>query len=482
MENVFELRAVEKVAAAFVTMEESPSVAITRTLYTELINQYPTLMTILYSVSDEVLKPFPSTRRGQDTFAHVNGLPQALGDVLFAVSNGGKPKAAEVMRYDMNVKVILDFVCSHKIQTVAGVAWTASIIPELLGLPKLVNEYVILPDFIKRVDLEVQNIQAAKDVGEIKYPAYLFKADSKGKGKLCYFIRDGETQQSNIPYRSVRRLLSEDINLPTFGVIGYISKHKQHINFYPLCASIYTSTIKKLYQGKGNTYGELDLDMKEMFKRVKSTTLIRIKVPKLQVINTREEFHDSIKSWTKRRVQALVSPAVGTLMINIRRRARRALIVDFMLDDNYLPIGVLIKYKDTILKVRCKVPDDVIQNGIVDTFAEVHIESVHDKILRATLIRFMDSTFHSCVACGVATTQDFCSPCYRNVSAVISGTLENTLEFTGHKVAKDFVVQVNDYTVSGSGDTISFSRNIAEWKGQRGLPLFPASFGLQVVG
>jgi len=279
------------------------------------------------------------------------------------------------------------------------------------------------------------------------------KVASKTK-RICYLLKNGDKVVSNIISSKLRENITDYFKHTSFGLIGFLVKikgFKHRWSFVPVLQGS-VEDIKNIYQGSG-------------VGGVKVVQIPKEHIPSFitpiwehTVLNTQEDLSNFLYKNYNQSYLYVSSEALG--FINTIDENVSAPIVDWILDEDYLPLGVEVLIDSKKEAIRFNINStNLIHTGISGRYLEVTRRSIGDKVLGyyyQKLLPVWSVGFSCCQVCGGVshnhTSGGVCSKCANKLQKFVTYAEDkNSIDL---KPYGSFEMRIGCFQVSGNPEGI----------------------------
>ncbi len=439
--------------------------------FSELYNldeEHKTFLTQLASLSialnySQDLGPKISINIAQIPFS------EALGRVLYFLLEDDLVKTRrELHKLPHYLQIIISFTITKKLIMQLTQEFLLNILDNFYTLPELLSIFVILPEKVEEHFLEKTVSFSSSE--EVSYPFFITKRpkSQRNNGKLYYLVKTPKGVTTNITNKMVKDYLVKYCNLSQYGIIISLvfSKKKSRVKYVQvvLFDEDYQN-IKDYYVGKGKYIPKL-MDFKTHFKKPPAT--IEVSSKGCDLITSPEEL--SKETWRLLNGNLLLYPT-GISMLENKAYRVRGKVVDWLLDDNYEPLGYKVLVGGTIHDVRCTITSEDIDKGIEGLYLNLKETKFMGNTIKMEYFAKLSHKFRECALCGNVESlisKYLCYTCHTRLFKVASASTLKLFEYDKIKPFKAGVeFPMYKYTVKFSEVSIAFTENLELVKGKQ---------------
>jgi hypothetical protein len=390
---------------------------------------YPELLIVLSSF--EIQNPYNISLSIRPTRNPLNvSLLEGLARVCYWLTlSDEKAAKSEFVKLSTEQQQIIYGLFKGHFQRYVGRDFMLDNIPKLYELQDLYASFIKLPSKLES-DFEehLEGIKKDFDLSKAKLPVHMIiiPKSSRKSSKIYYIIKKGNSIHSNLSNNLIREYFKNNFHYASFGCIFLYSKvanrrYGKHI--IPICFSLEYRSILELY--KGNTEVKLEgiiFDTKKYFPEIKSN-YIDVKFPQTKLLGTSEVFEQHLRGAKENNLLVFSN---GIVKINFITKYRSVKVADFILDDEFIPIG-LLTVEGT--KHFINISNDFVEGGLDNRYITVTDRFLGNIKVSTKLFDIQGKGLFQCNHCGAVTKTNIkglCSSCYSR--------FHNIAEFCGEGI------------------------------------------------
>ena len=369
------------------------------------------LLSIMYRLSGQAI---PAPYRGIET-DNEDTWDIILGNLVYYCMEGDKDFKRYYTSLPFSWQVVVHAVLSKRILTSVGDSFFLESIHDLYSTDKIVS-MVTLPTVVSS-DFSTQFIRKGYAIGT-KYPLKVLKVPKNiGTKHIKYFVNYGKKIITNARSKTSRKQLVEFSGHGRVGII--FTEHK--VRGYK-----YKTTISPLFVGTIE-------DILSLYKGTPYTTN-NIALGPLVKENVTLGSDSELGAFLKDNQNGnfLYMSSSGVHNISAEEEYLSLPCLDYILDDDYNPIGVVVEYEGVEYKLRFNVGSTDLVDGISGRYIRCKVKSIKGTIISMnynSVVGKWSKLHDSCVCCGQIRTKHYrngvCSSCvYRFMQNLQVGNLK----------------------------------------------------------
>ena len=438
-------------------------------LKTQRLNQLATLNQTFYDLTISLSMELPVFTYTPTMNYNTFNFSDDIGKIMYAILN-------------KNTKLLLNIL--HK-QDIAIQKWFSLILNKYFlkkfnegALLSNIDEYYKISDLLPYIELpdvlENSNaftIQSIKReiINEITYPFYLYRIPKNTSYKqVNYLIKriDGSVV-SNITSGKVRQTIMSNVPTNEFGLIGVQLKEKGYSRKYKFMPVYYSSDYKavlNLYKSKD--YVELNNELDTL-----KLDYPLFKVSPITINNEDELIHLFKKAKYNKKYVMVSNKGVELFKLNVIYDYAK--IIDYIYNDNYEAIGLIVNYKDKNYKLYFNVMNTNYVDGIKGKYVKISVNEYKGIILNVfynSEVKQWSKHFNECQLCRNVKSKHYkngiCNSCFHKLGKFVNNLSGEYKESCNVEFDK---IYVEDYEVFADGKFIYFN---PIYGSQLRLPLF----------
>ena len=438
-------------------------------LYT-LDNNHKTFLTHLASLSIALNS---SQDLGPKITINTSRIPfsEALGKVLYFLLEDDLVKTRrELHKLPHYLQVIISFTLSKRLASQLTQEFLLNTLDNFETLPELLSIFDISMHSPIPAEIFLEKSISFSSSGEITYPFWLVKRTKaqRNTGKLYYLTKGPEGVSTNIPNKMVKDYLAKSCNLTQYGIIisMVFNKKKSRIKYIqPILFDTDIDSIKRYYKGKGN-YTPLLLPFFGQFKQPPSTIEVGLKTA--TYISNKEDLLDT--PWKLLNGNLLLY-STGISTLSNKSYKVRGKVVDWLLNEEYEPLGYKVLVSNTVHNVRCTITNSDIDRGIENLYLNLKETKFLGETVRMEYFAQLSYKFRECALCGAVESlisKYLCYKCHTRLFKVASASTLDRFEYDLEVPFKAGVkFPMYKYDVEFSEESIGFTENMALVRGKQ---------------
>ena len=428
----------------------APNIYLRRNQFLTLLKSHSKELTLLSSIPFTILLPINLT----PTNTHNNlmgNINQTLGDFIYYQSD--KKKLKEMFSFlNFQLKVIVSNLFSGRLLKALGEEFILENLDELYNKQEI---YSLLGFTSPTV---FQSVEQTSE-GVVSFPLKVQPVSNliRKKGKLVYFEKRGANITSNIRSKIPRNFLNK-LKLLSFYFIGIEAKIKKKVVLVPLFlfdeVNYGKAFFKKPFHNPSNT-----LYLSKYFRNGNSR--LKLVRPKTSLLLDEKTLLSHLQN-TKKTYQLFDLNSLNFVKIEVTNETVK--VIDYILDDYNVAVGLVVLYENKHYKVFCKVPEELITYGIKNRAIKVQLTKHKDSLLKMTfvgLVRSWSVYSDVCKVCGSSSikhiTKGICKKCIREVRQLVINTLDEESQIP-FKSLEEFDLIYKGYQVVGNTEEVSLIR------------------------
>jgi hypothetical protein len=383
----------------------------------------------------------------------------------------------ELKRMSVNHQQIIASIFNKSIMEKLGVEFLLNSLENLHELSTLFSTYIKLPTHLDEyMEEHLEGISRSFDFSNAKFPAVLVNIPKscRKKSKLYYIIKRGNSIKSNLSNKLVRDYFINNFHYNNFGCIFIFSKkaNRRHgKQLVPICLSKDYKSILNLYRGNVDVnLSDFDFSMKKYFPE-SEFNYIEIRHTQNILLNNANEFSQIIPKILENNLLVFSN---GLIKVLFRVENRVEKVSDYILDDDYMPIGLVLSTGERYYR---NIDEDFIDKGLDNRFITVTDIKLGDNIVRSRISDVSGAGVFMCKCCGAITktnVKGLCSSCYMYFRA--KAQYYNIDFILTKEVKEDFSITLHKYKIITGNGEISFKLNYDLIKGEQMSLPFEDSF------
>lgn len=466
----------EKATLALVQCLTKQTLGQRKTRFLSIMEDYAEEVTIIYSLSVAMGINSTHSQKRYNNLENID-FEKDVGFMLFNMINGNKLTHREMYFHMSYSSQLLGWLISTKVLSVKFTeTFLLSIIPEIYTLPKLIT-MVTLPNLLESGELFQQGL-SRNVVENTTYPFYFINIPKKVKRKtrFMYLVKEGTKVISSTNSSAVRDNILQAVPYTQFGIIGLeMTAHgyQKKREFIPLYISEDVTHIKDLYRGVGDKPLDPEgFDTAKFFKGLPLSIIIG-KTHLTKVAKDKNDIEEFLQKARKHHYVVFTKEGVTHLKPVISYH--KVPIIDFILDENYEALGVVVDYSGQYIKVYFKVPDDLVQNGVIGRYIKLQVTEYGGIKMGHTYngtIGQWNKSHSKCSMCGTVNYRyqrgGVCSHCF--------GQLQKTALYSQgdlqvkYDIAVPFNIDISNYHIEGVAGELKFTQVAPKDPLQKPLP------------
>jgi len=348
----------------------------------------------------------------------------------YYLSNDFKKLRTSVRTYPKEWQLLAQWVFGDKFKSSVRLDFLYEVMPKVYSLEELTSSFITIPEFIDNT----RSVVMHDNVEEIKVPFKFFKINSQVRAKcdIKYYYQVSGVVETNITSRVVKEYIANSLTgRSKFGAIFAISlsknrKSPHHIQ--PLIMSEDVETLKAIYKGKGvdNFSEKVYFFTEKTFKNTSKFVKVHYNRPE-----TLTSIHDIALVPAGVKKNNILIHDGGITKLDIVRDILYMKVVDYLLNEDYEPIGLKLKDGDIHIELLTNISDSFVEKGIDNTYIKVAKYSFKDEELTTEFISVLNSNYGECPMCGVVASLKKSGVCWRCNGKLFRIAVENgdKLEF-----------------------------------------------------
>jgi len=349
-------------------------------------------------------------------------LYEAIGKVCYWLSLSDFTAArGEFRKLSDNHQQVIKAIFGNIFQKYVGRDFTLDNLPRLYELQDLYASFIKLPQKLESsYEEHLEGFSRSFSLSESSFPAYslTIPKNSRKSSKLYYIVKKGNSIHSNIKNKVVISYFRDNFHYNNFGCIFLYSKrdHKRYgKHLIPLCISLNYTNILNLYRGSMNVnLGDFDFECKKYFGDLKSN-YIDIKYTSVSMVASQEDFRAKLPRMSENNIMIFNN---GITKVRFKIKQRNLKVVDFILNTEYIPIGLI---GEDGKHYYCNISDSFVDGGLENRFVTIHDTYFDTELVKSSLYDLSGTGLFQCKLCGSVTkthSKGLCSSCYRKLAVV----------------------------------------------------------------
>ncbi|MCI4435767.1 MAG: hypothetical protein JHC33_03005, partial [Ignisphaera sp.] len=414
---------------------------------------------------------------------NVSIVPNKNTDSLSVLDNIGKvyywlqednlgAARAELKKMSVNHQQIIASIFNKSVVEKLGVEFLLNSLDNLYELSTLFSTYIKLPTHLDEyMEEHLEGLSRSFDFSNAKFPAVLVNIPKscRKKSRLYYIIKRGNSIKSNLSNKLVRDYFIKNFHYNNFGCIFMFSKkaNRRHgKQLVPICLSKdYKSTLN-LYRGNTDVnLSDFDFSMKQYFPE-SEFNYIEVRHTQNVVLNTTNDFSQVIPKILENNLLVFSN---GLIKVLFRVENRVEKVLDYILDEDYMPIGLVLSTGEKFYR---NLDEDFIDKGLDNRFITVTDTKLGSNIVRSNISDVSGAGMFMCKCCGAITKtnlKSLCSPCYTYFRT--KAQYSNKDFVLVKEVKEDFSITLHKYEIVTGNGEVTFKLNYDLIKGkQMSLP------------
>lgn len=388
------------------------------------------------------------------------------------INNKGYLEANQVFgQFPIKIQKIINSSISKSLIKFLGMDFILNTVDELHSWTSLVNSVFIYPKTIQFIDTENYNFfqkNITIDINQLTFPCRVISLP-KGTRKyanLYYFIKKGNHIHSNLNNGEIRKYLVDNIQavetacIFTYSKVKYKRKNK---HFTPICFGNFKD-ILMFYRGAREVpINNLDFNTQKYFINKHFLKYVTLKFLGITTkVETSEEFKEYLPKLNENNY---IFFSKGIVEVTFTNKERYERIVDYHLDEDYLPIGFITESGKVCLY---RIDDKFVKEGIADRFVKFKDVYIGDSYIKSVPMNIIGNGLFQCNCCGKVEDRaidGFCKACYQLLSRLARFSVEPLIEIVYYS-KKDFKLSIEKYDIEGKDGKIVLTRN---YEGRSGI-------------
>ncbi len=365
-------------------------------------------------------------------------------------------------------QIIVGFVVSGKFLTLLWSDFLFETVSDIIPQQELLAIYLEEPDIEDTPEIiKFDTGKSAEYPLVIKNIRSMF---SKNK-KLYYYLKTGEDVRTNITVQKILKYLKNTFaNDFSAGIVLKYAISEARANEWHILPIIKGSSeeVENAMAGKCDDITKLYCKYNCMPKSVN----VKSHHSKTYLINNEYDLKSFGAGFTKNTI--LFAKGLGVKIIGVETKSDIYRIADYMFDDEYNPIGLIIDYDGELVGVKAKITQKFLQSGIKDRFVRVTSSFYNGILIKLVANTNSNTEYKQCKVCGkiTSTRNGMCWRCKKMLFRVsVENGSKTHFTYFAPNSEMDYTFSVYKYTAKvGDNGFIHFEECPECWNKQGILP------------
>lgn len=394
----------------------------------------------------------------------------AFAKVCYWLNEDNKKEAKAVFRtFPYDIQQVISSTFSRSLTNYLGKDFILDTIQNFFSVSELFVSEIKLPLRLSSGYEEyLEGLSRDSSIENYKLPAILLEIPKnlRKSSKMYYFVKDGNKVHSNINSNLVREVLKKNFLYASFGLIFLFSKRENKRYgkvLLPICYSNTPRKIIKLYRGGTEvSLSNYEFDLRDKFKDINEKYLT-IKYPRVSTLENSIDLKSSLATSSQHNYIVFDT---GIHKLKFKRVERYEKVSDFILDEEYIPIGVKLASGEEFM---VNISQAFLDGGIENRYVRLFDIKFAGETLKSELYDILGAGLFECKYCGKVTKANFkgfCHACYRNLKYLSDFSIVERKVYdviTTHM----FSTEIGKYRISSDKEKVTFDRDLSLVKGQQ---------------
>lgn len=282
-----------------------------------------------------------------------------------------------------------------------------------------INHYYNMKEIYSMVELpkvaDISNDYKVKDVGRnkvksLKTPPYYWRNLPKGARSVgvYYITKDKGVITSNLKTKTVVNSITDKLKYTKYSLIVVVYKNSKVLSYKILAFLDGSVDLLKLYRG--------------------------VPIALESVVFTNTKTTDSLDKVVSKNTTTVVISEDGVVLLHPKVSYVTGSILDWITDDDYNPVGLIVEYQDNSYDFYIKNFGDLLDSGLQDRTVVLKVQEVLGEVVSVNfngIKRLWHTEYKHCQICKSVGSkhrfQGICKRCFAKIPNILKYRNRNTL-------------------------------------------------------